>query len=181
MLSGMIEFLLGAPGTMLYFGAAVGGARAGFGIVVGLILNPFLPFVFLFAEGAVRFLAAVSTAQILPMLPLQIISWLHDRKEGVKADRLLGPLIPDRVERGDGESWDLRILSCRPKAHWNPYMTIRFENRFYQTFREDMSPGPQKFVYLLREHPKTRLVVVVYEYAPNDVLTPDAPPRRWKP
>ena len=60
-------------------------------------------------------------------------------------------------------------------------MTIRFEGGFYQMVGEDISEGSRKFAYLLRKHPETRLVVVVYEYDPRDVMTPDAPLRRWTP
>jgi hypothetical protein len=169
--SGTIEFLLGAPGTMLYVGLAV----------AGVILNPFLLSVFLLVEGAARLLAALSSGQILPTLPLQIVAWLHDRKEGKQADLLMGPLVADTIERGEGKPWDLRVSSCRAKPHWNPYMTIRFENQFYQMLQEDLSPGPRKFVYLLRKNPTSKLVVVVFEYDPRDVMTPDVPPRRWKP
>ena len=40
---------------------------------------------------------------------------------------------------------------------------------------------PRPHVYLLRKHPQGRLVVVVYEYKPTDVLSPSIPPRRWRP
>lgn len=179
LVSGMLEFLVGAPGTMLYVGTAVAVAKSGLG-VAGLILNPFMPSVFLLVEGGVRFLAAVS-GQILPTLPLQIIAWIHDVKEGKQVALQLGPLVPDKIERGDGKPWDLRVLSCRGKPHWNPYMTIRYAGEFYQMIDEDIATGARKFVYLLRKHPATRLVVVVYAYDPKDVMTPDAPPRRWKP
>jgi hypothetical protein len=178
--SGLLEFFLGAPGTMLYVGTAIAVAKGGFG-VAGLVLNPFFPFVWLFAEGAVRFLAAFASGQILPTLPLAIIARIHGSKDEKEAALHLGALIPDKVERGEGKPWDLRVLSCRAKAHWNPYMTIRFEGEFYQMIQPDITAGARKFVYLLRKHPSTRLVVVVYEYDPGDVLKPDVPPRRWKP
>ena len=179
-ISGLLEFLLGAPGTVLYIANSVNAAKGGLGLA-GLILNPFAPAVFIFAEGAVRFLAAISSGQILPTLPLQIIVWIQNAMDGKEVALQLGPLVPDEIERGKGMAWDLRVLSCRAKPHWNPYMTIRFEGAFYQMSGEDIATGPRKFVYLLRKHPGTRLVVVVFEYDPRDVMTPDAPPRRWKP
>src|SRR5690349_14542289 len=63
--SGLLEFLLGAPGAMMYFATALSFARAGLG-VAGFVLNPFLPAVFMFAEGGIRFLAALTSGQILP-------------------------------------------------------------------------------------------------------------------
>jgi hypothetical protein len=178
--SGLLEFLLSAPGTMFYFATVVSTARAGLG-VAGFVLNPLLPFPFLMADGAVRFLGAFVSGQILPTFPLGIIARIHDSKDGKVAVAQLGPVIADKVERVEGQPWELRVLSCRAKSHWNPYMTIRYEEEFYQMIQQDLAVGPRKFVYLLRKHPATRLVVVVYEYDPKDVLTPNAPPRRWTP
>jgi hypothetical protein len=178
--SGLLEFLLSAPGTMFYFATVMSTARAGLG-VAGFVLNPFWPFPFLLADGAVRFLAAFVSGQILPTFPLAIIARIHDRKDGKVAVAHLGPVVADKVERGERQPWDLRILSCRAKPHWNPYMTIRYEGEFYQMIQQDLAVGNRKFVYLLRKHPATRLVVVVYEYDPKDVLISNATPRRWKP
>jgi hypothetical protein len=164
MVSGLLEFLLGAPGTFLPVPTTIGLLSALF-----------------FLEGAVRLLAARSSGQVLPMLPIQIIAWIHNAREGKQLALQLGPLISDRIERGEGKAWHLRVLSCRAKPHWNPHMTIRFEDEFYQMFQEDLSAGPRKFVYLLRRNPATRLVVVVYDYDPKDVMNPEVPPRRWKP
>jgi hypothetical protein len=158
------------------------GAAAISGLLEFLLgLNPLAPSFFLLAEGSVRFAAAFSSGQILPTLPLQIIAWIYDAKERKQVALQLGPLIPDEIERGKGKAWDLRVLSCRSKPHWHRYMTVRFEGAFYQPFDEGVSPGPRKFVYLLRRSPETRLVVVVFEYDPADVMTPDAAPRRWQP
>jgi hypothetical protein len=178
--SGGLEFLIAAPGTLLYCATAMNVAKSGFGID-GLILNPFLPFPFLFAEGGVRLLAALGAGQVLPVLPLQIVAWVEDAMEGRSAREKLGPLSVDSIETGTGNPWDLRILSCRPKPHWNPYMTIRYDGQFFQMLREERTDGPRQFVYLLRKNPATRLVVVVYEYRIEDGLQPDAPPRRWIP
>jgi hypothetical protein len=164
MVSGLLEFLLGAPGVLLPMPTVIG-----------------VPAALFFAEGAVRFLAAVGPGQVLPILPIQIVAWIQTARESKQMSLLLGPLVPDTVERGEGKAWHLRVLSCRAKSHWNSHMTIRFESEFYQMFQEDISTGPRKFVYLLRKNPATRLVVVVYDYDPKDVMRPDIPPRRWKP
>ena len=60
-------------------------------------------------------------------------------------------------------------------------MTIHFEGEFYQMLREEAATGARKFAYFLRRNPATRLIVVVYEYRPDDVMNPTTPPRRWKP
>ena len=178
--SGLIEFLLGTPGTLFYVAVAMGGARAGYG-TAGFVLNPFLPFPFMMAEGGVRFLAALTSEQALPTFPLAIIAWIHDAVEGRATKIRIGAPVMDRLERGSGSPYDLRVSSCRPKHHWNPYMTVRFEEEFYQMFKEEVGPGDRQFVYLLRKHPVGRAVVVVYEYRPGDVLNPAAEPKRWKP
>jgi hypothetical protein len=178
--SGALETLIGAPGAALYVAVGLKTASAGLG-VAGLILNPYLPLLFMFLEGLVRTLAAVGSHQILPTLPLQIVAWIHDAVERKAGDRELGPVVMDAVEQGDGRAFDLMVLSCRAKEHWNPYMTIRYEGQFYQMFQQEMMSGSRKFAYFLRKSPEWRHVVVVYEYHPGDVLNPKAPVERWKP
>ena len=176
--SGILETLIGAPGPALYFAVALNAARSGLGIS-GLILNPYLFLVFVFFEGLFRLLAALASAQILPTLPLQIIAWIHAARDKAAASKL-GTLIADRVEKAEGKSYDLRVLSCRSKDHWNTFNTIHFDGEFYQLLREETA-GARQFEYFLRRNPATRLLVVVYEYRPDDVLNPSVPPRRWKP
>jgi hypothetical protein len=154
--SGALEFLMGVPFGLVFVNSAS-------------VLD--IPSNFLMVEGAVRFLAALWSEQVLPTLPLQIVVWIQNAKESKQVDLQLGPLVADEIERGEGTPWDLRVLSCRAKPHWNPYMTIRFDGEFYQLMQEDISDGPRKFVYLLRKNPTGRLVVVVYDYDPQDVLT----------
>lgn len=173
--SGILEALIGAPGATLYFAVAVNR----FGIA-GLVLNPFLPFLFMFFEGIIRLLAATGPGQVLPSLPFQIVAWIHDRADRKARDLELS-LIIDEVERGDGKTFDLCVYSCRPKQHWNPYMTVRYEGVFYQMFRHELISGPRTFVYFLRKSPEWRHVVVVYEYRLDDVLNPTFVPQRWKP
>jgi hypothetical protein len=176
----MLETLIGAPGPAGYFAVALNAAKSGLG-VSGLILNPYAILVFVFFEGLFRLLAALASAQILPTLPLQLIAWMHNARDNMVAKRELGILVADRIERAEGKPYDLRVLSCRPKVHWNPFMTIHFEGEFYQLLHEGAGTGARKFDYFLRRNPETRLVVVVYEYRPDDVLNPSASPRRWKP
>lgn len=174
-MSGVLEVLIGAPGTALYIAV---GVNMG---VAGLILNPFLPFVFMFLEGIVRFLAAAGPGQVLPSLPFQTVAWIHNFAERKAAEEELSPLVADELQRGDGKVFDLFVMSCRPKEHWNPYMTVRFDGVFYQMFRQETIPGPRKYGYFLRKSPEWRHVVVVYEYRVDDVLNPAFVPQRWKP
>jgi hypothetical protein len=178
--SGTLEAMIGAPGTALYVAVGLNSARGGMGIT-GLILNPFLIFPFMLGEGIVRMLAAVGSEQILPTLPLQIVAWIHGGADGRAEQRKQGEPIIDVVEPADRSAYDLRVSSCRPKPHWNAYMTVRFEGEFYQVVREERGAAPMEFVYLLKKNPEWRLVVMVYEYRRDDVLHPHVPPRRWKP
>lgn len=178
-LSGTLEGMIGVPGSVAYVAVAMATAKEGQGFA-GLFLNPFLPFVFLMFEGIVRMLAAVGPGQILPTLPLQIVAWIHDAMDGKARKIEMGPVLIDVVERGDGKAFDLCVLSCRAKEHWNPYMTIRYEGDFYQMFRQEWMTGPRRFAYFLRKNPEWRHVVVVYEYRPDDVLNPRHVPVRWK-
>jgi hypothetical protein len=178
--SGLLEFVISAPGTMFFIASGLATARGGFGIA-GIFLNPFAIFPLFFVDGAVRFLAALASHQIVPTWPLGLIAWLARSKEDKLHQLSLGTLVPDKVERGDGKPWHLRVLSCRAKPHWNTYNSVHFEGEFYQLCGQDLTTGQRKFVYLLRKQPETRLVVVVYDYHPNDVLSPDKPPQRWKP
>ena len=57
--SGLIEVFVGAPGTTAYVAFSIGAAQTGLG-VGSLILNPFIIFPFLLAEGIVRTLAAMA-------------------------------------------------------------------------------------------------------------------------
>ena len=178
--SGALEALIGAPGTALYVAVALQTASSGLGIS-GLFLNSYFPLLFMFIEGIVRTLAAVGSHEILPTLPLQIVAWIHETVDRKRTERELGPISTDTIEKGDGKSFDLLVLSCRAKAHWNSYMTIRYDGQFYQMFRQEKIEGPQMFGYFLRKSPEWRHVVVVYEYRPDDVLHPSMPLERWKP
>jgi hypothetical protein len=173
-LSGVVEMAIGVPGAVIWVAITL---QSGFTLAV----NPFMAGPFLLIEGIVRALAAISSGEVLPTLPLQLLAWLHGRIESADERRRMGPLVPDVIQHGDGEVWDLRVLSCRPKSHWTSYVTIRYGDRFFHLVARETILTPLRFVYLLKESPETRLVVVVYEYSPEEVLRDDALPRRWQP
>lgn len=124
---------------------------------------------YLMFEGIFRTLAALISEQVLPTLPLAAIAFSHHRIDRWRAERALGPLIPDEVQLGDGSDFDLRVLSCRPKSDWNRYITVEFKDVFYQMFKEEEGPPPRRFIYYLRKSPIGRLVVVIRHYGPADV------------
>ena len=124
-------------------------------------------FLYLAVEGIVRTLAALTSGQMLPTLPLAAIAWIHGRIDQWRGERSLGPMVPDEVRFGDGREYDVLILSCRPKTDWSRYITVEFQGQFYEIFREDAGPLPRRFTYYLRKNPTGRLVVVVRKYSPD--------------
>jgi hypothetical protein len=104
---------------------------------------------------------------VIGSLPFYAISGIHDVIDKRKYRRYVGEVLPDQVVRGTGkQQYDLKVYSSRPKLHWNPYMTIEFEEKFYQYFKEEYGPAPRRFVYYLRNNPTGRLVVVIDRYKP---------------
>ena len=125
-----------------------------------------LLFLYLSIEGIVRAITALTSGEILPTLPLAAVAWMHGRFDRWNGERSLGPMVPDEVRFGDGREFDVLILSCRPKTDWSRYITVEFQNQFYEIFREEAGPLPRRFTYYLRKNPTGRLVVVVRQYPP---------------
>ena len=76
------------------------------------------------------------------------------------------PLVPDEIVRGGGprQDYDLKVYACRPKADWNTYVTIEFEQVWYQLVRDERGAKPRPFIYYLRKAPTTRPAVVIQKY-----------------
>ena len=126
---------------------------------------------YLFFEGAIRILAALVGHQVIGSLPLYAISGIHSVWDRVRYKRDLGKLVIDEVIRGTPRSdYALKVYSCRPKLDWNPYVTIEFEDEFYQMFREEPGDSPRRFVYYLRKNPVGRIVVKIRHYKIDDVM-----------
>ena len=83
-----------------------------------------------------------------------------------------GPLVADEIVRGGTarQDYDLKVYSCRPKRDWNTYVTIEFEDQWYQLVREEKGPKPRPFIYYLRKCAETRPAVVIRRYRTDDVL-----------
>jgi hypothetical protein len=76
------------------------------------------------------------------------------------------PIIPDEVVRGTARShYDLKIYSCRRKEDWNTYVTIEFEEQWYQLIQREKGTKAHPFVYYLRKAPQTRPAVVIKKYS----------------
>ncbi len=125
------------------------------------------------AEAVVRFMSAFVGRQVIGTLPLYVISAAHNLLNRSAHQKSLGDLVPDEVIRGgEKQGYDLKVYSCRPKLHWNPYMTIEFEGGFYQLFKEEIIEGPRRFTYFLRNNPMGRVVVTIDHYKIDHVMKP---------
>jgi len=122
---------------------------------------------YFFCEGVVRTIAALVGHQVIGTLPLYLLAAVHGLWNKAKHGKYIGPVIEDEVIRGTSRSdYDLKVYSCRPKLDWNPYVTIKFEDQFYQLMREEPGPESFRFVYYLRKNPVGRIVVQVLHYQP---------------
>jgi hypothetical protein len=139
--------------------------------LAGFILQPLtLPLAYLAAEGAVRALAAAAVGEVRGTLPLYLVAFMQTRLEQAGARMKLGPLVVDEIRPPLDQTYDLHVLSCRPKPDWNRYITVRFRDEFYIVAGEEQMEGPRPFVFRLRKNPAGRLVVVVRDYQLDDPL-----------
>ncbi|MGH9804808.1 MAG: hypothetical protein ACRD4D_06525 [Candidatus Acidiferrales bacterium] len=125
---------------------------------------------YLILEGVVRGLVGLVTGEAIGLFLLYPFAWAHTALTGWKVERALGPLIADKVERGDGKAFDLRIASCRPKPDWDRLMTIVIEEVFYEVAGQEEGRPPRRFVYLLRKMPEHKVVRGLHHYDPNEPL-----------
>jgi len=150
---------------------------SGIFVLVEFWLTPLHLLLFYFMiEGIVRTCAAFASHQVIGLSPLYIVSSIHDRIDKRRYERSLGPLVADEIVRGEHD-YALKVYSCRPKLHWNPYMTVEFDGEFFQYFKEEYGSLPRRFIYYLRRNPLGRAVVVVDRYQPDNVLKPE--PDKW--
>jgi hypothetical protein len=156
-------------------GSSVFGS--GIFVLVEFWLNPLHLLLFYFMiEGIVRTCSALATHQVIGLGPLYIVSSFHHGIDKRRYERSLGPLVADEIVRGERD-YDLKVYSCRPKLHWNPYMTVEFDGEFFQYFKEEYRSLPRRFIYYLRRNPVGRAVVVIDRYQPDSVLKPEA--EKW--
>jgi len=152
---------------------AVSAAQYGIGFVslVEYILSPLsLLLVYFTLEGTLRVFAATVTEETPGTLPLYLLAWTIERTRRWHAERALGPRIVDEVHRFQGIRYDLGIASCRPKRSWDRLMTIEFEEKLYEVFEEKLGPPPRRYIYLLREIPKGKVIRGLHRYRPDEAL-----------
>jgi hypothetical protein len=133
--------------------------------VANFALQPLNMFIlYLGFEGLIRTIGAATTQHLLGTLPLYIVSAVHGRIAEWRYKRQLGAVVIDEILPPTDDTYDVRVLSCRPKPDWNSYITIRFRDEFYILAGEEIGEAPRPYVYRLRKNPTGRLVVVIRDY-----------------
>lgn len=166
--------LSGVSTTVTMKAAETAGETAimgmGLFVLVEYLIQPLtLLLIYFLIEGLVRVAAAIATGEVVPTLPLQLISMAHSRLLIAKRERELGPPVPDIVQPGSGD-FALVIASCRPKS-WTALTTIAYEDRFYELVREESAQPPRRWVYVLRKRPEGKVVRgAIYQYASDEVM-----------
>jgi hypothetical protein len=153
----------------------------GFSSTIEYVFHPMTVSFFYFAiEGVIRAVAAAATGEVVPTLPLGLVAIVHTQLQTRFAANAFGRRLPDTVEvSACGER--LTVRSCRPKRHWNGYISIRYGGRLYKVAGELTGTRPRPFVWHLRKHPPGHLVRVVYAYSPDEVLDKRRAIETWKP
>lgn len=148
---------------------------AGIFSVFEYALNPVsLILLYMILESTVRMIGALAMKTSIGTLPLHLIAIVHQRLSKRRAQRALGPVVTDLVQRGDGTVFDLRIHSSRPKENWDRLMTIFYQDELYEVAGEENGEPPRRFVYLLRKMPPGKVVRGMHHYRPDEVLPPDS-------
>lgn len=153
------------------------GAQFGMGYVslVEYIFHPLsLLLIYFTLEGAVRFYAAGIVEEIVGTLPLHILAWAQERLGRARAERALGPRVPDLVESVYSADSDLRIFSCWPKRGWDRLITVSYEDQLYAVVGEQTGKPPHRFIYRLRKVPRGWIVRNVHYYSADEVLRQEA-------
>jgi len=87
-------------------------------LLVGYVLLPLSILLIYFAvEGVVRFLAVMTTGEVVGTLPLALVDMAGQKWNAYYAEKKQGPRIPDLVGISPmvGSGYDLSIASCRQK------------------------------------------------------------------
>lgn len=143
-------------GTQLYFVGVY---------ILEYFLQPLsLSLFYLMGEGAVRWVAAWSTEEVLPSLPVKIVSLVQEWYEKKREEQRLGPIIPDVLETLEGSAYAIRILSCRAKEGWRESITVVVGGEFYELAQLEAGTATHPFEYLLRKHPPGKVIRGMYRY-----------------
>jgi hypothetical protein len=125
---------------------------------------------FFFLDGAIRLLAAIA-GQALGIIPLYLVSWIHDLLDRRAIRKHECPLVPDLVERTNAPGGELRIFTCRPRKNWDKWMTVMYEENLYEIAGAEFALPPRPYVYLLRLKPESKVIRGLHRYHPEEVFT----------
>jgi hypothetical protein len=152
---------------------------SGIFLIVSFMFRPLnVVILYLALEGLLRAMAALVGHQVIGTLPLYAISGIHGLIDRKKYKQYIGELVPDHVVKGgEKQGYDLKVYSCRPKLNWNPYMTVEFDEVFYQYFKEEYGEAPRRFIYYLRRQHAGIPAVVIDHYRIENVMKPQ--PDKW--
>lgn len=158
--------------TAMERGGETALAGSGIFVLMEYMIQP-LTFVLVYFtfEGLVRGVAAFVGSEIVPSLPLALMAWAHRKLDDFRAEKALGPRVPDEVEAIESDDVQLRIRSCRAKSTWDDRLTIFYLDGLYEVAGEERADPPRRFVYLLRLKPANKLVRGTYHYDPSEVLS----------
>ena len=126
-------------------------------------------------EGAVRAMSGLATHEVPGTLPLVLfdraVQYAKTGEWHVKPG-----LMEDEVIRGEG-TWDLKIASCNPKAHWKYPLTIRYGGEFFPVHGEEhVATGGRPHIYVLRRLPSNEIIRGLEDYDPHAAFVEDNPP-----
>jgi hypothetical protein len=165
----IVNQVIAKGGTQEAQAAAALGAGS-FAIFTYLISPLTLLFVYTMFEGVVRLTAFVTSKEVLPSLPLQLIAWLHGRISKSARESARGPRVVDVVKTGPSPEM-IVVESCRPKS-WDTLLTISYMDQMYELESTAQQPPPRRFVYRLRIIPANKLIRGIHQYEPDETLTP---------
>lgn len=162
---------LGTPevGAVLEQGQSRGGTAllSAFGVIffVAYLLQPItIILLYLSLEGFVRALEAIISDQVLPTLPLTLVSLVHKRLIQMKEYRERIMAAPDIVLPGDGNAWHLKILSSLPKDEWDEMVTIACGEKTYRVIGREQGDDTHPYGYLLQRKPAGEIIRSLRHY-----------------
>ncbi len=173
-----VESQIAQIDSRLFLAAAEKGgdtAVRGLGIVflIAYVLTPLSLLIIYFAfEGAVRFIAATSTGEVVGTLPLLLVEKGMAKAKAYREEKRQGPRIPDLVlpPPPDNRDYDLAIVSCRAKSNWDHLLTVSYNDTLYEVVDYLEAAPPRRHVYLLRKAPEHKVVRGLHHYDPEEVL-----------
>jgi hypothetical protein len=154
----------------------ISGASEGFQSGVAMIvffeclLYPLSLFLlYLCLEGLVRFVAGLTTREVLPNFATFLAFTATEIAARREEQRQNTALVPDLVETlPDGQ---VRITSARTRNNWNSSITIGLNGEWFEVERAEPGSPPRSFVYLLRPAAQGKILRGYEEYDTASAVT----------